>query len=157
MPLFLLFVAAVLLVATWNNRQGDLFAALAHDVPGYASWMSALATVGALGFIPGMKIPSRMLLALILLVLFMGNYSRALAGIQHATSGAAQGAAQADVPDPASEIAANPAHPTITTANVEGTSGGAASTVTPASAPASPFDPNAFLDAFLAHNGVSVT
>lgn len=95
MPLILLLIAAIFIVSAFNNTQADLATALEQDGPGYLKWAAALAAVGALGWIPGMRTPSRYLLALVLLVIFLRNYQNILAGFEAAAGGATPTASQA--------------------------------------------------------------
>lgn len=82
MILVALFVGVVLIVAAIRNSQGALFTALGTDVPGYVVWAAALVAVGAVGYAPGLKPVSRGLLALVLIVIILNNYSAILAGFQ---------------------------------------------------------------------------
>lgn len=100
MPLILLLIAAVFIVSAFQNTQADLAAALEQDGPGYLKWAAALAAVGALGWVPGMQKPSRYLLALVLLVIFLRNYQAILQGFQAAAGGATPTASQ---PSPAAD------------------------------------------------------
>jgi hypothetical protein len=101
MPLVALLVGALIIVAALRNVHGGLASALEEDVPGYFTWAIALAAVGALGYVPGLKTPSRMMLALIFVVLVVVNYRQMLAGF---TGFAASGA----TPSP-NQAAAEPA------------------------------------------------
>lgn len=98
MPFILILIAAVFLVSAFNNTQGNLATALEQDVPGYTKWAAALAAVGALGWVPGLQKPSRYLLALVLLVIFLRNYQNILNGFKAAAGGVAP---QASQPTPA--------------------------------------------------------
>ncbi len=82
MLLLALIIGVVLIVAAIRNSQGDLFSALATDVPAYFVWAAAIVAVGALGYVPGLKPVSRGLLALIILVIFLHNYQSILSGFQ---------------------------------------------------------------------------
>lgn len=94
MILFLILIAAMLIVAAVRDTQGDLFAALQADVPSFVIWAAALVAIGAIGFVPGLKTPSRFLLALIIVVLVVNNYQKIIRGFSHGVQGV-QGAAQA--------------------------------------------------------------
>jgi hypothetical protein len=80
MILIALLIGAVLLVAAIRNSQDALFAALGQDVPEFVIWAAAIFAVGALGFIPGIKPVARGLVALVLIVIVLSNYSAILAG-----------------------------------------------------------------------------
>ena len=90
MALFALIIGLILIVAAVRNSQGDLFSALETDVPKFVVWAVALLAIGALGYVPGMKIVSRWLLALVLVVLIVNNYQKAITGFQNAWQGAAK-------------------------------------------------------------------
>lgn len=100
MPFILLLIAALFLVSAFQNTQADLATALEQDGPGYLKWAAALGAIGALGWVPGMQKPSRYLLALVLLVIFLRNYSNILQGFQAAAGGATPTASQ---PTPAAD------------------------------------------------------
>jgi hypothetical protein len=125
MPFVLIIAAAVLLVAGFRNTQGDLATALATDAAGFAKWFLALAAVGGLGFVPGLRTISRWMLALIVVVLVLRNYQQILKGFADAASGASAQATTASVPTPAAAFTANPITPQVTAAELTG-SGGAA-------------------------------
>lgn len=98
-----LFVGVILIVAAVRNSQDALFAALKTDVPGYIVWAAAIFAVGAVGWIPGLKPVSRGLLALVLLVIILRNYTAILAGLKSGKS-ATGGAAPASAADPNNAI-----------------------------------------------------
>jgi hypothetical protein len=80
MPFVLVIIGAILIIAAVRNTHGELAAALETDIPGYAKWAAALFGVGAIGWIPGFQGISRMLLALVVVVLVLTNYRQILAG-----------------------------------------------------------------------------
>ncbi len=80
MPFVLAIIGAILVISAIRNTNGDLATALETDAPGYVTWAAAIAGVAALGFIPGMRTVSRMLLALVLVVLVLKNYQGILKG-----------------------------------------------------------------------------
>lgn len=92
--LFVLVLAAILVVAAIRGTQGDLFTALGQDVPAFVVWGAAILAVGVLGYIKPLKPISQGLLVLLLVVLFMNNYKAILAGV----TGAAQPGAGVTVP-----------------------------------------------------------
>lgn len=154
MPIVILIFGAILIVAAYKNTYGTLFSNLQSDVPGFAVWFAAIAVVGGLQYVPGLKVPARWLLALVLLVLFMSNYQRILSGIQSASSGA--GSSTAAVTDPATQYATNATAPT--SAQVSGTSStssssGNVNSVQQAASVISSYDPNTYLTAFLSNAG----
>ncbi len=149
MPFLLVLIGAVLLVAAVRNTEGDLGNALAADVPGFIKWALAIVAVGALGWVPGLRVISRWLLALVLVVIVLKNYTQLFQGFTALKTPPAPIQAAAS---PASQYVANPANPQITAANITGSSTTAASinSVQPASvaSPLGAFDPAAFLTAF---------
>lgn len=84
MPLFALIIGVILIVAAVRNSQGALFKAIGQDAPSFLVWAAAILAIGAVGFIPGLKPVSRLLLALIVVVLFVNNYKQAVQGFQNA-------------------------------------------------------------------------
>lgn len=126
MPVILIFLALILIMAAWNNTQATLAGNLATDVPGFAKWAIAILIVGGLQWIPGMKIPARWLLGLVILVIVLTQGTRIAAGFSDLTSGQSAPAGPAS---PAASYVADPANPQITQASVQGqgtatTSGG---------------------------------
>lgn len=79
-----LLIGIILIVAAIRNTYGQLFSALGQDVPSFMVWAAAIFAVGALGFIPGLKGPSRLLIGLVLVVIVLGNYQKVLVGFGNA-------------------------------------------------------------------------
>jgi hypothetical protein len=150
MPFILLIIGTILLIAAIRNTHGDLGAALTTDVSGFFPWALALGVIGGLGFVPGLKTPTRWLLALVLVVLVLKNYTNIFSGFTSLAQSPPTGTVA--VPTPAQAYVANPAQPNITTAEVTGTSdttqnvNAFAGPVT--TSPFGAFDPAAFLTAF---------
>jgi hypothetical protein len=131
MPFLLILIAAVLILAAYNNTYGELATELETDVPGFAKWGLAIVAVGALQWIPGMRVPARWLLALVIVVIVLRNYQALLSGVQNLSTLPAPATAS---PTPAAAYAANPASPQITAADTSGGLGTSpASTTTAAS------------------------
>jgi hypothetical protein len=82
--LIALFLGVILIVAAVRDSQGALFSALEQDVPKFVIWGAAILAVGAIGAIPGLKGPSRLLLALVITVLIVNNYQKLIKGFQNA-------------------------------------------------------------------------
>lgn len=159
MPFILLLIGAVIIIAAFNNTQGDLATALESDVPPFLKWALAIVGVGAIGWIPGMQAVSRWLLALVLVVIVLKNYAAALAGFQSLGSSATSPAqSTSGNPTPSAAYLANPNNPQITQGEISGSGSGtvganAAGQGQVAASPFGPFDPNQFLAAFEAGFG----
>jgi hypothetical protein len=69
MPFALLLIGAVLIVVALNNTHAQLATQLESDVPGYFRWGAAIVALLALGYIPGLRSPSRWLLALVVVAI----------------------------------------------------------------------------------------
>jgi uncharacterized membrane protein YfcA len=158
MPFAVVIVAAILIVVAFNNTGADLAKQLEGDIPGFFVWAIAIAAIVGLGYVPGLRTPSRWLLGLVMLVIFIVNYQTVLAGFQSfASSGASQTASGAGAapPTPTAGFTANPATTTDpTVASIAGSSGGSASgssgsgtAIVSAAAQlaANPFNPSAYL------------
>jgi hypothetical protein len=102
-----LLIGAILIVSAINNTHGQLAAELEKDVPGYFVWAAALCAVAALGFIPGLRTPSRWLLGLIVFVIVVKNWSQLLGAVQGFTKSGGQAGGQV-APEPTSGYVANP-------------------------------------------------
>lgn len=161
MPLVLILLAVIMMAVVLLNKQGNLATALAQDVPGFGKWFAAVALVGGLGYIPGLQVPSRWLLGLVLGVLFLANYKNALTGFTDIASGAsASSSTLATNPSPAALYVANPSAPQITQASITGTTAGASGVGSPVnvstiqqaavSSPFGQYDPTQYLTSFLA-------
>ena len=85
MPFLLILVGTVLALSAYNNTLDQLSTALEQDLPGYAKWAAAIGGIVVLGWIPGMRDLSRMLLALVLVVIVVRNYQNVLASFQGLT------------------------------------------------------------------------
>jgi hypothetical protein len=155
MPFAALIVGAVLIVVAFNNTHGQLASELESDIPGYFRWAAAIAAILGLGYVPGLRTPSRWLLALVMVVIVLVNYQAILAGFTNffGSSGAASGGAAAN---PSAGYAANPAGAAspdpsaVAGASPGGSVAPASSTAGAASNPAAtlaanPFNPSAYL------------
>jgi hypothetical protein len=156
MPVILILIGAVILVAALRNTQGDLATALETDLPGFFKWFLAVAVVGGLGFVPGMKVPSRWLLALVLVVIFLVNYVNVYKGFTSLVTSPPQPSTATQTP--AQAYVASPTNPQISQAEITGTSANAgninaAGQVTTVTSPLGAFDPAAYLTAFEAGVG----
>jgi hypothetical protein len=73
MPFAIIFLAILLIVTGFKGTTGTLFSMLAGDVEQMALTILAIAVVGAVGYIPGLKKVSDGFLILILLVYVLSN------------------------------------------------------------------------------------
>ena len=73
MPFAILLIGAILVVTAFNNSFGTLASELESDIPPYFKWAAAIAAILGLGYIPGLRTPSRYLLGLVLLVILLTN------------------------------------------------------------------------------------
>lgn len=108
MPFAILLIGIILIVVAYNNSFGSLASQLESDIPGYFKWAAAIAAILGLGYIPGLKTPSRYLLGLVLLVLVLANGNQIIQGFKTfltsgGTASGGQGAA-----NPSSGYTANP-------------------------------------------------
>lgn len=87
MPLLLAIAGAMLIIAAMRNSQAALGSAVASDAGAFLAWAGAIGGAGALGYIPGLREPSRMLVALILIALVLANYKAIFANFQSAATG----------------------------------------------------------------------
>jgi hypothetical protein len=124
-----LLIGAILIVSAINNTHGQLASELEKDVPGYFVWAAALCAVAALGFIPGLRTPSRWLLGLIVFVIVLKNWNKLLGAVQSFTKSGGQSGGQVAA-DPSAAYVANPSAGVLPTAyEIAGTApSGSAST-----------------------------
>lgn len=83
MILALILIGVILMVTAYAGTYAQLATELESDIPGYFKWGLALAAIVAFGYIPGMKTPSRWLLAIVLLVLFLTNFTKVQSQLQN--------------------------------------------------------------------------
>jgi hypothetical protein len=151
MPFAVVVIAVILIVVAFNNTGGQLATQLESDIPGFFVWAIAIAAIAGLGYIPGLRTPSRWLLGLVMLVIFIVNYQTIISGFQSfASSGASQTASGAGAapPTPTAGFTANPQ--TTTDPTAAQVSGGAGSGATPVltaaqTLAANPLNPSAYL------------
>jgi hypothetical protein len=106
MPIAALLIGSIIIVVALSGAQHELATQLETDLPAYFKWAVAIAIIGAIGFIPGLKWPSRLLLILIaVVVIFSNNNAQAIiTGIQNF----AQSSGQPSAPAPPSPSLATP-------------------------------------------------
>lgn len=99
MILIILLFAIILITAAIRGTQNDLFSALKMDIPGYAVWAAAIVAVGAIGVVPGLKPISRGIMALVIIVILVHNYSQIISGFENAFKSGSSSTAS-DTTDP---------------------------------------------------------
>jgi hypothetical protein len=107
MPLAFLLIGAVLIVVAVRGTHANLGQLLVQDFtgqtgdpnqPGFLAradkgflvWVAAIGGVAALGFVPGMKVPAKILLALVILAILISNkgvFANAAAALQGGIQG----------------------------------------------------------------------
>lgn len=97
MALIALIIGAVLIVAAIRGTHGELMTAIRQDVPAFAIWAAAIFGVAVIGFIPGLKPVSRGLLALLVVVIILGNYQKLLGAFTGVAYGSSVQAAASGV------------------------------------------------------------
>lgn len=154
MAFVILIIGAILVVVAYNDTAGQLATALKQDVQPYLKWALAIAAILALGFIPGMKTPSRYLLGLVAVVILVTNYKQIIAGIEAFTGvGSLTPTPSAQQTVGQGTVAPDPTLSGATGGQTAASLGGDAPVViapTGNSPPAtpSPFDPNTYLAMF---------
>jgi hypothetical protein len=107
MPFAVLIIGAILVVVAFNNSMSTLASELEADVPGYFKWAAAIAAILGLGYIPGLRTPSRYLLGLVLLVVLLKNYTQIFSGFQGFLTGSGTPSASgAGAPNPTASYTA---------------------------------------------------
>ncbi len=114
MAFALLLIGLIFISAGLNDRMGELTVQLKEDlVDGdFILWIAAIGVAGAVGYVPALRTPSRLLMGLILLVIILGNsgfYAKFMEALQSVeaspppdakVTGAAQEDKNADKPTP---------------------------------------------------------
>ena len=79
MPFTFIIVGLYLIIAAAKGQSTALFAAVKNDLSpadgsrGFVTWAVAMLAVGALGYIPRLQTPARLLMALIIVSLLLSN------------------------------------------------------------------------------------
>jgi len=74
MPLALFAIGTVLIVSALRGTEKQLGVLVVGDLQGgFLKWLAAIFIIGLLGYIPRAELPSRVLLALVLIVIFLAN------------------------------------------------------------------------------------
>ena len=143
MPFLVLLIGAILIIAAWRNTHGQLFSALGQDVPGFLKWALAVVAIGMLGYVPGLKPISRMLLALVIVVIVLTNYEQLFKGFTSlASSTPSSTTGEAEVATQYAQAAGTAAPTTVATNTSTSSTNVAANTTS------NPFDPQSYLAEF---------
>lgn len=124
MAFLLIAIGLLLIVVAYRSTMGDLVTALETDLPGFFIWGAAIGAILALGYVPALRTPSRALLLLVGIVIFLTQWQNVAAGLQsfrQAASSSPSGTPQAD-PTQAYATSGGQASPP-TQAQITGTSG----------------------------------
>ena len=73
MALILLFLGVIVLITGVEGTWSEFVQLLGQDIPGFIIWAGAIALIGAIGYIPEFEGVSNALLALVLIVIFLGH------------------------------------------------------------------------------------
>ena len=76
MPLAFLIIGIAIGVTAFRGTYAQLGTLVANDFTGSNSflvWLGAILAIGLIGYIPGLEKPSRLMIALLLLVVFLKN------------------------------------------------------------------------------------
>lgn len=76
MPLAFLIIGFAVAITAFRDTYGQLGKLVANDFTGSNSfliWIGAFIAIGLIGFIPGLEKPSRLMIALVLVVMFLKN------------------------------------------------------------------------------------
>lgn len=124
MPLAVFIVGLLVTVSALKGTEAELASKLEGDLTGpdgFIVWLGALATLGAVGYIPGLQQVTRWMIALVFVVIVLSNQGFA-DNLFAAFSGADQaGAAPPIAPAPAGPV---PTTATPTSSGGSGSSGG---------------------------------
>lgn len=83
MPFVAIIIGAILIIAAFNNTHTQLAANLEKDIPGFFKWGIAIAAILGIGYIPGLRTPTRWLLGLVALVVLLTQYKNIIQGFQN--------------------------------------------------------------------------
>lgn len=149
MPIAIVIVGVLIAIAAWNNSFSALASELEQDIPGFMKWGFAIAAILALGYIPGMRTPSRWLLALIALVYVVTQWSSIQSAFSNLASTMQSGTATASgsgSPTPTSSYVASNAPAATSTAVASASTQPATGVITAAqNLAANPLNPNAYI------------
>lgn len=114
MPFIMLLFGAIMLVVAFRGNQAKLGALLKKDFSGEGNffyWLSALCAIGAVGYVPQLRIFSRLLIGLVMIVLvlatnrngkggFFDRFTAALGGIKASAPTASENTQSGTAPAP---------------------------------------------------------
>lgn len=83
MPFIALIIGGILIVVAFQGTHTRLATELEHDIPGFFKWAIAIIAVLGLGYIPGLREPSRWLLGLVVLVIVLTQYQNIINGFKN--------------------------------------------------------------------------
>lgn len=86
LPFALVLLAGLIIVVALAGNQAALAKQLETDVPGYLKWAAAIGIISAIGFWKPAQVPSRWLLGLVVLVIFIVNYQTVLSSLTGLTT-----------------------------------------------------------------------
>jgi hypothetical protein len=153
MPFVILLIGAILIITAFNNSFSALATQLESDIPAYFKWAAAIVAILGIGYIPGLRTPSRYLLGLVLLVILLTNYQQILSGLQtfFTSGGTATAGVGASTATPSASYTATYAPAAASGTTTQGTTSAgtvAAATQTLTAAQqlaANPLNPNAYV------------
>lgn len=76
MPFVIITIGLILLAASYQGKQDELFTLIKGDLtgtPSYLAWILAIGAIGAVGYIRPLKPISVSFLILVIVVLFLSN------------------------------------------------------------------------------------
>jgi len=105
MPFLILFIGIILVVVAYQNTHGQLWSNLAQDLPNFFPWFLAIVAILGLGYLPGMKTPSRLLLALVAIVIVIKGWPTLQSQLQSFGQAAPAATGQGAItPSPESDV-----------------------------------------------------
>jgi hypothetical protein len=82
LPFIAIIIGGILIVVAFMGTQTTLAQNLEKDVPGFFKWAIAIAVILGLGYVPGLRTPSRWLIGLVALVVVLTQGKGIFAGFQ---------------------------------------------------------------------------
>lgn len=94
MPFIAIIIGAIIIIAAFQGTHTALAQNLEKDIPGFFKWAAAIAVILGIGYIPGLKTPTRWLLGLVALVVLLTQYQQIINGFKNFASTGGQVAQQ---------------------------------------------------------------